>query len=187
MEQVNRIRRRVRRWARLGIGMIAAAAILIAAQSPGPRPEYEVKAVFLLNFTRFITWPPEAFADSYGVFRICVLGEDPFHDVLDQVVEGESVGARKIVVARLNRAPGTRSCQVLFIGKGEKDVSGILERVGPGVLTVGEDPGFLRQGGIINFALDGRHVRFDINQRAAASASLTISARLLNVARTVQK
>ena len=187
MEQVNRTRRRVLRQARIGVGLLAAAATLIAAQSPGPRPEYEVKAVFLLNFTRFITWPPAAFQDSGGVFRICVLGEDPFQNVLDQVVEGESVGRRRIVVARVNRAPGPKLCQVLFIGKGEKDVSGILERVGPGVLTVGEDSGFLREGGIINFALDGRHVRFDINQRAAASASLTISARLLNVARTVQK
>ena len=30
-----------------------------------------------------------------GVFRICVLGEDPFQNVLDQVVEGESVGGKK--------------------------------------------------------------------------------------------
>jgi hypothetical protein len=187
MEQVNPIRRRLRRVAGIVIGLIAGAATLFAAQSPGPRSEYEVKAAFLLNFTRFIEWPPEAFEDSRAAFSICILGEDPFQNMLDQVVEGESVRGRRVVVARVKRPPGGKSCQVLFIGKGEKDVSGILAGVGPGVLTVGEHPGFLRDGGIINFALDGRHVRFDINQRAAANASLTVSARLLNVARTVQK
>jgi hypothetical protein len=187
MEQVNPIRRRLLRCAGIGIGIIAGAATLFATQSSGPRSEYEVKAAFLLNFTRFIEWPPEAFADEGGGFSICVLGEDPFQNALDQVVEGESVRGRRVVVSRVKRPPGAKSCQVLFIGKGEKDVSGILSGVGPGVLTVGEQPGFLRDGGIINFALEGRHVRFDINQRAAANASLTISARLLNVARTVQK
>ena len=167
--------------------MLAGAAPVLAEQSPGPHSEYEVKAAFLLNFTRFISWPPETFAHSGGVFRICVLGEDPFQNLLDRAVQGESVKGKRVVVARVKGAPDAQSCQVLFIGKGEKDVSGILEKVGPGVLTVGEQPGFLRGGGIINFALDGRHVRFDINQRAAAGASLTISARLLNVARTVQK
>jgi hypothetical protein len=185
MEQVNPIRQRVLRLA--VVSTMTVTATLMAAQSPGPRSEYKVKAAFLLNFTRFIEWPPAAFEDSHSAFSICVLGEDPFQNVLDQVVEGESVKGRRVVVTRVKRPPGARSCQVLFIGKGEKDVSGILAEVGPGVLTVGEHPGFLRDGGIINFALDGRHVRFDINQRAAANASLTVSARLLNVARTVRK
>ena len=54
-------------------------------------------------------------------------------------------------------------------------------------LKIGDRDGFLREGGIIAFVIEGRHVRFDINQRAASSASLTMNARLLNVARSVQK
>lgn len=68
-----------------------------------------------------------------------------------------------------------------------KDVSGILPTGGSGAPMAGEQAGFVGDGGIIDFAFEGRHVRFDVNQRAAANASLTISARLLNVARTVQK
>jgi hypothetical protein len=58
--------------------------------------------------------------------------------------------------------------QVLFIGKAEKDVPGILAGLGPGVLTVGDGAGFLREGGIIAFVIEGGHVRFDIDQRVAA-------------------
>jgi hypothetical protein len=52
---------------------------------------------------------------------------------------------------------------------------------------VGEGDSFVHQGGIIGFLLESRHVRFDIDQRAAELANLKISSRLLAVARTVQK
>jgi hypothetical protein len=51
------------------------------------------------------------------------------------------------------------------------------------VLTVGESPDFLRQGGIINFVLEDGKVRFEINQDAATQADLRISSRLLRLAR----
>jgi hypothetical protein len=59
--------------------------------------------------------------------------------------------------------------------------------LGRGVLTVGDSDGFLRAGGMIAFVVEDRHVRFDISQREAAKGSLTLSARLLNVARSVQR
>ena len=37
------------------------------------------------------------------------------------------------------------------------------------VLTVGESPRFLDAGGLINFVVEGGHVRFDINADAAAA------------------
>ncbi len=144
-----------------------------------------MKAAFLLNFTKFVEFPPDAFESPASPLAICVLGDDPFGSALDQVVEGNEVNGRKVVVERLQRVPRPKSCQVLFISRQEKDVSEILHALGPGVLTVSDRPGFLRQGGIIEFAIDGGRVRFDINRRAAADASLVLSARLLMVARSV--
>ena len=40
---------------------------------------------------------------------------------------------------------------------------------------------------MIAFVLENNRVRFDINQNAAASGSLTLSSKLLSVARTVKK
>ena len=44
---------------------------------------------------------------------------------------------------------------------------------------------FADAGGIITFVLEGRNVRFEINQDAAMRARLQISSRLLRLARVV--
>ncbi|MFI3187409.1 MAG: YfiR family protein, partial [Methylococcaceae bacterium] len=36
--------------------------------------EYKVKAGYLYNFTKFITWPE----DSSASFNLCIVGDDPF-------------------------------------------------------------------------------------------------------------
>jgi len=150
--------------------------------------EHQVKAAFLLNFTKFVEWPEAAFSDEHGPIAICVLGEDPFGAALDQIVEGEEVGGRKVVVRRMKEAPAAKQCQVLFLSAGIKDVPQILSGLSLGVLTVGEErDGFLREGGVISFVIENRHVRFDINQSAAENAGLKLSSRLLRVARSVEK
>jgi hypothetical protein len=159
---------------------------LLAAAEAAPPLEYQVKAAFLLNFTKFTDWPPSETAIAETPFDICIVGEDPFGSVLDQMVEGETFQGRRIAVQRVRR-PLPAACQVVFVDKAEKDVEGLLSEVGTGVLTVGEAPGFLRAGGIIGFVVENRRVRFDVNQGAAARARLRISSKLLSVARSVEK
>jgi len=147
--------------------------------------EYRVKAAFLLNFTKFIEWPPSSFSSADSPFDLCVMGEDPFGRALDELVEGETVNGRKLEVQRIRRDEA-KNCQVLFIDNSEKEIPKILSGLGPGVLTVGEGDGFLRDGGIIGFVIQNRRVRFDINQSAAEAARLKISSKLLIVARNVR-
>ncbi len=146
--------------------------------------EYEVKAAFLLNFTRFIDWPPGA--PPGAPFNLCILGNDPFDGMLDRIMSGESVNGRKLVVRRLGDEPPS-ACQLVFTEANPKKVSGVISGLGPGVLTVGEGDAFLKEGGMIAFVLDNRHVRFEINHGAASKAELRISSRLLSVARSVEK
>jgi hypothetical protein len=126
------------------------------------------------------------FADERSPLTICILGEDPFEDTLDHMVEGEVVNGRKLVLQRIRRGIPAEICRVLFISKSEKEVRKALSGVGPGVLTVGEGENFLADGGIIAFVMENRRVRFDINVTTAANAMLTINARLLSVARSVK-
>ncbi len=67
--------------------------------------EYQVKAAFLLNFTKFIDWPEAAFASKDSPITICILGKDPFGPVLDEIVQGETVNARKVTVQRISQPP----------------------------------------------------------------------------------
>jgi hypothetical protein len=147
--------------------------------------EYDVKAAFLLNFTKFIDWPPAAFAAADAPLVICVIGDDPFGRAIDQIVEGESVNGHKISVERL-RSDQERSCQVLYFGN-NRAAATVPGTAGAAVLTVGEGDDFIHQGGIIGFVVDNRRVRFDINLKAATNAGLRLSSKLVSVARSVEK
>ena len=172
---------------------VVCLAIVLGGMLPFPSLaaddslEYQVKAAFLLNFTKFIEWPEMAFAGSDSPIAICILGNDPFGGALDRLVEGESVSGRKVTVQRIKRAPSSKSCQVLFAGASEKDALKLLPVLGTGVLTVGEGDTFARDGGMIAFVIENRRVRFEINQTVAETAGLKLSARLLNVAKSVEK
>ena len=151
-----------------------------------PPLEYQVKAAFLLNFTKFVEWPVSAFADDRAPLTICILGDDPFGGMLDQMVQGEVVTGRRVAVQRIHGVPEAKTCQVLYVGQNAREARQVLAGLGPGVLTVGEGENFLRDGGIIAFVIDNRRVRFDVNQGVASDAGLTLSSRLLNVARSVR-
>ena len=163
-------------------------SLCLLAPALGDEPlEYQVKAAFLLNFTKFIDWPPAAFAQADSPVSICILGDDPFGNALDQIVAGEVVNGRKVAAERIKSAPAPQSCQVLFISKSETGVAKLLPGIKPGILTVGEGENFLRERGMIAFVIQNRRVRFEINQTVAETAGLKLSSKLLNVATVVEK
>ncbi len=177
--------RTISRWL---LCVICLTAFFVCQAAEEQVSEHQVKAAFLLNFTKFVEWPETAFGDGHSPIAICVLGEDPFGSALDQIVEGEVVEGRRVIVRRIKEPPVAKQCQVLFVSPVIKDVSQILTSGGTGILTVGEgSDNFLREGGVISFVVENRHVRFDINQSAAETEGLKLSSRLLRVARSVEK
>jgi len=184
-----RILNRGRVWGCVFLLLVTALLPAASGQQNAQRnlllaPEYEVKAAFLLNFTKFVDWPPRA-SPSEPSFPICVYGEDPFGKVLDQIVEGERVQDQPITVRRISGS-FTGPCRILFLGRSEHDPRKILAEVPQGVLTVGEEGSFLQQGGMIELAVENRRVRFDVDLRATARGGLRVSSRLLSVARKVE-
>ena len=169
---------------------LAASAFVVWVALLPPRvwpqgpTEYEVKAAFLLNFTKFIEWPASAFVSADAPFRICILGPDPFGASLERMVEGERVSGRPLAVERARNAA---SCQIVFFGKEDRVAPDALAKIPAGVLTVGEQESFLREGGMIRFVLEQNRVRFDVNHAAVRKAELSISSKLLNVARSVKE
>ncbi|MEO8370306.1 MAG: YfiR family protein [Candidatus Solibacter sp.] len=166
---------------------LCLAAEACAQETNAPPSEYQVKAAYLLNFTRFVAWPATAFADPDVPLTICILGEDPFGATLDRVVEGETVDGHRLAVQRLQRTPASKSCHVLYVAAGEREQAKLLRGLDHETLTVGEGEGFLRAGGVLAFVLEDRRVRFSINLAAANRSDVKLSSKLLNVARSVLK
>lgn len=195
MALLSRLQRRVRIPFRQGVRVLRLLVLFVltlaareAAAQSGSYQEHEVKAAFLYNFAKFVVWPPTSFPDAAAPLTLCIHGPDPFGPFLDRLVQGETVGGRPLVIERSRPAERLRGCHVLFVASSERErYNELLDGLeGASVLTVGEGPGFLTAGGLFRFVLEGGKVRFEANLPAIERSSLTVSSKLLRVARPVQ-
>jgi hypothetical protein len=75
-------------------------------------------------------------------------------------------------------------CQIEFLGLNEEGAESAIEALhGKPVVTVTDSD--VKAHGMISFVIVDNHVRFDIDDAAAAQGGLVISSKLLGLARTV--
>jgi hypothetical protein len=166
--------------------IIVAKPLYINAEMP-KFEEYEVKAAFIYNFIKFIEWPDESAKKQPQPLNIYVLGTNPFGDALT-VLQGKQVRGRTININQTNSVRGLMNYHILFISSSEKrHIQEILRAIkGLNILTMGDTDGFAQKGIVINLYTEGQKVRFEINLDAAKRANLTISSRLLSLAKVVR-
>jgi YfiR/HmsC-like len=141
--------------------------------------EFEMKAVFIYNFTQFIQWPEKSFDESQKEFVIGVLGENVFGRYLEEAVAGETYQSRPIVIKYYSSASEIGNCHILYVGSSMGAPKLNTERP---VLTIGEGSEFMKQNGLLRFYTEQNKVRFEINQSASVEAGLVISSKLLRLA-----
>jgi hypothetical protein len=176
------IGRACRRSAWLPALLLAVTSCWAAAPS-----EYQVKAVFLFNFTQFVEWPPRTFPTPEMPFVIGILGKDPFGSQLDEVVRGETVDKRPLIVERYRNVDEIRNCNILFIGRSEAgDLPQILAALkGRSILTVTDADESRKTGVMIQLVTENNRIRLRIDVGAAKAGNLTISSKLLRPAEIV--
>lgn len=172
--------------------------------------EYRLKAAFLHSFMMFVDggrfrWAsePKDPADPNERIRIGIVGPSPFGDAFEPL-RNRRVKDRFVVVTYIKglsqltdedghspqehpQIEAMRQCHMLFICASEKPhIGSLLNPIRTlGILTVADTPGFLEAGGIINFVIEDKKVRFEVNTAAAGRAQLQIRARLLRLAQRV--
>ena len=176
------------------ISLVSAMALRSHAEGleSSDSSEYLIKAGFIYNFAKLVEWPTTAFAQAESPIVIGILGDDPFGATLDRIVADKKINGRGFAVKRLKwtkELKDLRDCNILFVSSSEKEhMDGVVDAIKwlP-ILTIGDVPGFARRGGIMNFTLEDNKIRFEVNVEAAKRADLTISSRLLTLARIVQQ
>ena len=180
---------------RRGIAAVAATCLVLCLLQNGevsaeerrtPVPgEYQVKAAFVYNFIKFVSWPSGE-ASAAGTVRLCTLGELPDAAPFDDL-QGKEIMGKRLQVVHLRDPQDAHSCQVLFLSLSlSRRLSETLELVrGHPVLTVGDTDGYAQRGVMINMYLENKRVRFEINAETAVQAGLQISTKLLSLAGTV--
>jgi hypothetical protein len=160
---------------------------MIAIKAENAPSEAEVKAAFLLNFPKYVEWPPEVFAEANSPIVIAIFGGDKVADLCSAMSEGKVINGHPVRLVRLTEVDQCRDCQILFVGSDEsRRLPEILAKVrGSNVLTVGESDNFIEQGGIINLVRRDRRVVLEVNLDGARQTELKISSKLLAVATVI--
>jgi len=151
---------------------------------PAPSREYQLKAVFLFNFTQFVDWPPDAFVNDQAPLVIGILGNNPFGPFLESTVSGETVKGHPVIIRQYTNAGEIKDCHILFVNiEEQKKREDIISAVkGRNILTVSDAPGFAQQGGIVCFVNADNKIKLQINAGASKTANLVISSKLLRLA-----
>ena len=174
---------------KLRLLLLASACLIVAhGLSAADAPtENQVQAVFLYNFSRFVEWPPQAFAAPSDPFVIGIVGTDPFGARLDEAVHNEQINGHVLTVRRFRSISKLDNCQILFIDRSEfarlEQILSALDH--HSTLTVSQADGAAQRGVMIQFATENSRIRLRINVDSARAAGLTISSKLLRPAEII--
>jgi hypothetical protein len=186
-----RIRRPLYRAVAILGAMLVAFVSISAVGAQSPSLEDKLKATYLYKFIPYIEWPAGAFPSSSSAITLCVVGNDPFGEILDDAIKSSPpVDKRTVTVRRLvasDRTP-TAGCHILFLAASTtSSAADIIDAVrGTPVLTVTDRAASSTAGSVINFVLKDNRVRFEVDDAAASENGLVLSSKLLSIASQVR-
>jgi hypothetical protein len=160
----------------------------------GQSSEFKLKILFVFKFLKFTVWPGNR---NKGKIVVGVIGETPLAAGVAEVPNAK-VGDRPVFINVIPKWSNSRNeaqtkllaeCHALYIcASARAHTKQIMAQLrGKSVLTIGEDSQFLEEGGVFNFFIDMKKVRFDANQRNAKASKVKISSKLLHLSRRVAK
>ncbi len=152
-----------------------------------------VKAAYVLNIARFVTWPPGVFEKKDSPCLLCLYRSNPLGRAIE-TIRGKQISARHLRVDTIDRLEESSNCSILFIPHMElshftAEVSGEIQRP---LLTITdlttEDvvTGISRRGVMVSMIREGARIALEVDLQQARNARLRISSQLLKLARIVR-
>ncbi|BDQ35513.1 YfiR family protein [Pseudodesulfovibrio portus] len=139
-----------------------------------------LRALYVQRLVKYVTWPEGAGPGKDEPFIVAAV--DP--DALRPYFAAGEAAAR----FRLVQWPARKYHVLVLIGAPQREVAAILKRVsGEPVLTISQNPVNLGLGSVVDFAWKNGKLKLEINSDAAEAAGLTVSSRLLQLARIYRK
>lgn len=165
------------------LGLLAALAWPGAhAAAQGQPAEQSVRAALVFNFLKFTEFPAEGIANAQRI-RLCIAVGDPRQAEAFAALSGRRLGSRELVVVRLGEHD--EDCHVLYVDLRQRWLLAEEHRPLRRTLTISAYPGFARDGGMIEIALQEDGTRFDINLAEGRRAGFRFAPQLLRLARHV--
>jgi len=162
----------------------AAVWTLAAAAAPSLAVErVALEAAIVCNILLFVEWPAEASWPADAALNVCVDPASPLRTAL-QALDGRPIRRAKLTVQALGG--GSQHCHAIFVDTpASQKAAACRAGCADGVLLIeGSAYEGLEAPTVRLVESDGR-LAFDIQQGRARQAGLTISSRLLRLARQV--
>jgi len=155
----------------------------------------QLEAAYLINFARYTDWPADAFAAPDSPLVILVHGDSTLVKAMTEIAtRADPIAGHKI------KLRGTRAqdyptpeelsqlianSHVLFIDEPFVGAVGelLVQAHAHSVLTVSNAPGFAAAGGMFELVRSGQRVSFDANPESIRTSRLSVSSRVLKLAR----
>jgi hypothetical protein len=155
--------------------VLAAALLIGAALAHAQVDEATLKAAFVYNFALYTSWPAEP-----RELSLCIARTSSLAPAL-HALEGKAVQARELVVRDLETGASSMGCNIVVLGA---EAPALRE---PGVLTIcdcADHEG--AHGTVIALVREGDRLRFDVDLGAANASKLSLSSKLLRLARATR-
>lgn len=163
-----------------------STSLLSFAETSERASEYNVKAAYLYQIPKFVSWPSEHLKQGARL-NLCVLGSDPFRGAL-QKIHLRQVRGHELNVRYIKKIHKASQCHILFLSGdfAEQSVLDKYHRIAEQhILTIGESAAFVKGGGIIALTLREDRVALEVNLQAAQDANIEVSSNLLEIASRV--
>ena len=164
-----------------GLVLLLVPLLFVEGQRIHVNPDTRMKAVFLMNFTRYISWTT---LDTAQVFTIGVYGLDGILLPLKQLSRERKAAGQVVNIKRVSKTEEIEGCEILFVPIAQTEAFHKLRPDIPpeNILIVGESLGFATSDGAINFIKRNGKIKLEINREALAEAKLSASSQLLKLA-----
>jgi hypothetical protein len=161
------------------------ASPVLAAAPPLVVTTEAVYAAFVINLTRFVSWPASAFRTGDSPLVIGTFPRDALNAELDNAAVGEAVNGHPLQTIRIQSLNDLAKCQVVFISRTNNRQAAILAHcAGKPILLIGDGDGLLEAGGHVRFVSQPPHTRLRISVENLRASGLECRAQLLRAAAT---
>lgn len=151
-----------------------------SARAQGASPE-ALKAEVLYRVLMFVTWPAEREMPA-KTLQICTFGDSRMEAAL-QALDGRSIRQLTIDVRRPARTD-LAGCHLVYLPTPQPALKPLLGE--QPVLVVSDAAAMLDQGAMINLQVEDGRIVFDVELDLARRVGLTVSTKLLRLARYVR-
>jgi hypothetical protein len=173
------------------LALIAGLSMPSLAQAQDIERVDRVKAAFVLNIARFVSWPADSHPYQSDTMQLCLYRDNPLRQAMTTIA-GEEVGGRIIEIRRVQSLADSTSCSILLISPDQlpKFIGELPADFAKPMLTVADltetnRPAESRRGILISLIRNGARIGFDINLERTRQTGLRMSSELLKLANIV--